>query len=52
MTNNDDLRQRAETAFRRNSALSPKQLDALSPEVMRQTLHDLNVYQIELEMQN
>ncbi len=35
-----------------NAALSPESLNALSPEETRQTLHELRVHQIELEMQN
>ena len=47
-----DLRQRAEAAARQPAAQSPESLAALSPEQIRQTLHELRVHQIELEMQN
>ena len=47
-----DLRQRAEAAARQPAAQSPESLAALSPEEIRQTLHELRVHQIELEMQN
>ena len=46
------LRQRAENLARKKIPLSSKNLEALSPEAMRQTLHELQVHQIELEMQN
>ena len=46
------LRQRAESAFQKKTDLSPQQLAALSPEAVRQMLHELQVHQIELEMQN
>ena len=46
------LLQRAEAAFREKAAQSPEQLEAMSPEATRQTLHELSVHQIELEMQN
>jgi len=46
------LRQRAEAALRKRTTLTPAGLDALSPEEMRLALHELNVHQIELEMQN
>ena len=44
-----DLRRRAEE---KAMSLEPQELDALSPEETRQTLHELRVHQIELEMQN
>ena len=47
-----ELRQRAEAAFLDQSAKVPENLDALSPETARRTLHDLRVHQIELVMQN
>ena len=46
------LRQRAEDIAREKMPLSSKSLQALSPEAMLQTLHELQVHQIELEMQN
>ncbi|NMM07346.1 PAS domain-containing hybrid sensor histidine kinase/response regulator [Polaromonas sp.] len=46
------LRQRAEDIARKKISLSSKSLQALSPEGMLQTLHELQVHQIELEMQN
>jgi len=45
----DELRQRAEELARTNEAADSK---TLSPEEMRETLHELRVHQIELEMQN
>lgn len=47
-----DLRQRAETAFRKKSAVMPEDLAALSPDDARTQLHELRVHQIELAMQN
>ena len=47
-----ELRQRAEEITREDKAQSPEQLAPLSPEAMRQTIHELRVHQIELEMQN
>ena len=47
-----ELRERAEHAARRKPPLSAVDLNNLSPEVMRQTLHELQVHQIELQMQN
>jgi two-component system, sensor histidine kinase len=47
-----DLRLKAEAIARENSALSPEAIAALSPEEIRQKLHELQVHQIELEMQN
>jgi PAS domain S-box-containing protein len=59
MTSRDDrpeqaaeLRRRAEEIAREKAAQSPEDLEALSPEETRQTLHELRVHQIELEMQN
>ena len=47
-----DLRRLAEEIARKNATQSPDNLEAMSPETIRQTLHELRVYQIELEMQN
>ena len=47
-----ELRRRAEEITREDEAQSPEQLAPLSPEAMRQTIHELRVHQIELEMQN
>ncbi len=47
-----DLRRRAEEIAREKAAQSPEDLEVLSPEETRQTLHDLRVHQIELMMQN
>jgi len=47
-----ELRQRAEAAFLEQAARIPENVDALSPDAARQTLHELRVHQIELEMQN
>ena len=44
------LRQRAEA--RLPQALSPSDINALSPHAARQVVHELRVHQIELEMQN
>jgi PAS domain S-box-containing protein len=52
MAENDALRRQAETRARENAAQSPENLTALSPEEIGQTLHQLHVHQIELEMQN
>jgi hypothetical protein len=46
------LRQRAEVAFLEQAGRLPEDLDSLSPDAVRQTLHELRVHQIELEMQN
>ena len=46
------LRERAEKLFRETLDRSPENLDALSPETLRASLHELRVHQIELEMQN
>ncbi|MHB1357288.1 MAG: PAS domain S-box protein [Anaerolineae bacterium] len=53
MTNrdNDELRRQAEEIVRARAAQTPD-IEPLSPEAMRQTLHELKVHQIELEMQN
>ncbi len=48
----NDLRERAEEIARKRSTLSPDRLEDLSPEEARRTLHELQVHQIELEMQN
>ncbi|MCX5975407.1 MAG: PAS domain S-box protein [Coprothermobacterota bacterium] len=47
-----ELRKKAEATARQNAAQSPENLEALSPEEMQRTLHELRVHQIELEMQN
>ena len=46
------LRQRAEALFLKKAALSPENIEVLSPEATRLMLHELRVHQIELEMQN
>ena len=46
------LRQRAEAIYRRKAALSPENLANLTPEATQLMLHELQVHQIELEMQN
>ena len=43
------LRQRAEAAFSARAGLAAENFAPLSPEAMRQTLHNLRVHQIELE---
>ena len=45
------LRERAEEVTRENAA-SPESQEPLSPQETRETLHELYVHQIELEMQN
>ena len=47
-----ELRQRAEEIARENTVESSENLEALSPEEMRQTVHELHVHQIELTLQN
>ncbi|MCY2991538.1 MAG: ATP-binding protein [Planctomycetota bacterium] len=47
-----ELRRQAEDIARENTAESSENLDALSPEEIRQTLHELRVHQIELSLQN
>ena len=46
------LREHAEVLSRRRSALSSERLAMLSPEATRDLVHELQVHQIELEMQN
>ncbi len=46
------LRQKAEALAREKAALSPEDLAALSPEETGKILHELQVHQIELKMQN
>jgi len=48
----DDLRQKAEALVRKEASRTPEDSAALSPEEIRQTLHQLRVHQIELELQN
>ncbi|MDZ7760166.1 MAG: PAS domain S-box protein [Desulfovermiculus sp.] len=48
----DDLRQKAEALVMEQASRPPEDSAALSPEEIRQTLHELQVHQIELEMQN
>jgi PAS domain S-box-containing protein len=59
MANEDDppehaarLRRRAEEIARVRGASGAKNIEALSPEEARRTLHELRVHQIELEIQN
>ena len=59
MTNQDntpkgatELRQKAEALARQRAARTPEDSKALFPEEIRDTLHELRVHQIELEMQN
>jgi PAS domain S-box-containing protein len=47
-----ELRRQAEKIAEEKAARRPENQVALSPEETRQTLHELQVYQIELEMQN
>jgi PAS domain-containing protein len=46
------LRRRAEDAYRGSTADLTGQISAMTPEALRDTLHELGVHQIELEMQN
>jgi PAS domain S-box-containing protein len=59
MTSNDnrpgdpaELRRRAEEIAREKAAQPPENIETLSADEMRRTLHELRVHQIELEMQN
>jgi len=52
MANNEHLRERAESYARRKAVKTEYDLRALSPEEIALTLHELQVHQIELEMQN
>lgn len=47
-----ELRRLAEEKLREKAGRFQERLDTLSPEEMQQALHDLQVHQIELEMQN
>ena len=47
-----ELRKKAEALAEKNEAQLPEQLAPQSPEANQRTLHELRVYQIELEMQN
>ncbi|MBE3117647.1 MAG: hypothetical protein IMZ50_02685, partial [Candidatus Atribacteria bacterium] len=47
-----ELRRRAEEMAREKTLRPPENLEVMSPEKTWQTLHELRVYQIELEMQN
>jgi PAS domain S-box-containing protein len=46
------LRRRAEEAIRSTNVWPAERLEAEAPEEIRQTLHELRVHQIELELQN
>ncbi|MBN1322900.1 MAG: response regulator [Methanotrichaceae archaeon] len=47
-----ELRKRAEGIARENVSTSPENIETLSPEETRRMLHELQVHQIELTMQN
>ncbi len=47
-----ELRRQAEEIARKEAAQSSEDLESLSPEGIRQKLHELRVHQIELEVQN
>jgi PAS domain S-box-containing protein len=47
-----ELRRQAEEIIRKKALQLPKKLESMSPGETRQTLHELRVHQIELEMQN
>ena len=51
-TRSDELRVQAEAIARRRRDAVPDDLDTLSPAEARRVLHDLQVHQIELELQN
>lgn len=46
------LRRSAEKAVQKSGMHPPEQIDALLPEEIRMTFHELSVHQMELEMQN
>jgi len=46
------LRVEAEKIVQENPNQLPRDMDALSPELLAKTLHELSVHQVELEMQN
>ena len=46
------LRKRAETIAPKKATLSQENIEAFSPEVIREKLHELWLHQIELDMQN
>ncbi len=46
------LRRKAEKTLLQNAGQSPDETETMAPEAIRQTLHELRVHQIELEMQN
>lgn len=46
------LREQAELIVREKMTLSPRHLEMMSPEALRELAHELQVHQIELEMQN
>ena len=48
----EDLRKQAEKIAWTKADLSQKELEAIQPDEIKQTLHELRVHQIELEMQN
>ena len=51
-TDATELRKQAEALAEQNAAQSSERIAPLSPEATKQTLHDLRVHQIELELQN
>ena len=48
----EDLRQKADALARKQAARTPEDIATLSPDEIRETLNELQVHQIELEMQN
>ena len=48
----DDLRRQAEKILRQKKVMQPETLEVLSLEEIRKAIHELQVHQIELEMQN
>ena len=52
MNGNKGLRKRADAIARGKTALSRENIEAMTPEEIQRMLHELQVHQIELEMQN
>lgn len=52
MASRQGLNQRAQTALQQRLKLSPEAISAMPPTAAQQALHELQVHQLELEMQN